>query len=551
MSINEKLATIQQQVENAHAAITSKGGVGTAGTANLVTAINTIPTGGGGDVSLTTPTVYLKIDKLMTRTPANDKQYLNGEWTRDLEWLSPENVELTFTNGSFSWGSTRALARYKKTTEAKTYYLYVHTLDGSCYSSTDQWDTANVTTLAQFLSTLDSLGWSGFISLYYTISATDYTPEQITSYNFESSPELPSFSAQASSSSNINSSLIWNLFGFNEWGGGSGSGDYSYNITNKSADNITFTIVDNPYGHISDWNNTNVSYIGFNKNFLYGRLILDDGVDYLSGQWNAYTDKTRPSSYARIGKQREWKHSVNELYAAELTGEYTGDYGYSTYPEHGGFGFMQIPFPQFPNASQSEWKTRYYTLGNILFPTYRMRKVEVATGGSGYSMGDLITVSYTLCKSYAIDASPLTFNRVQGHRRLLLCVTGVDSEGAVTSVTDLTYDAFDTDKVSTTHTAGYHAFNYWLMADGNSGTITEPVASATLIQDYTNGNGSGFTGTIYSKQYGELPDYEPFFGAERDFYWVACKVSNASDRSKFPYAYELYRIRTSLSPIVD
>jgi len=83
MSISEKIATIQQQVAAAHSAITNKGGTGSAGTQNLVSAINSIPAGGGSP-GLETPDVYLKVEKLFTMTPVSKKGvYLNGTWTRD------------------------------------------------------------------------------------------------------------------------------------------------------------------------------------------------------------------------------------------------------------------------------------------------------------------------------------------------------------------------------------------------------------------------------------------------------------------------------------
>ena len=545
MSISAKITTIQQQVAAAHSAITNKGGTGSAGTQNLVAAINSIPVGGGP--GLETPDVYLKVEKLFTMTPAGKKGvYLNGKWDRDLEWLAPADVPMTFSGGSFGWSGTRALARYKKEHSGKTYYLYIHNLEGYYYDDTTPWDELNIQNLEQFLTNIDSLGWSGDINLCYTISSNHYTPEQVTSTNFEKAPEIDTFNANAMSA---DSGLIWNLFGVDEMGMGMGMSAISYNITQRGADSITFTLEDSPDSEVtSGWNDTHKGYIGFEKNFQYGRLILDDGVDYLSGKWVGYNDSESPmSKQFGIGKVREWKHETNNVYAAELAGEYIGEETYGTFPEHGGFGFMEIPLPHFPRATQTEWRTRYYTLGSVLFPTYQMRHVEIQNGGSGYVVGDLIKVHYQLCSRQALDHIERNRYRTNfSDQYLLLCVTSVNQEtGAVTGVTDLTFDSIDTERLGG-RVWEYRAFNRWIYGGDADADTPE---TQTLNQNATNGSGTGFVGTLVSKVFGKVPDYTPMFGVERDFYWLACKSLTGNTGDKFPEIYELYRIRTSLSPI--
>jgi hypothetical protein len=502
--------------------------------------------GGGSSVDpLETPDVYLKVEKLFTMTPAGKKGvYLNGKWDRDLEWLAPADVPMTFSGGSFGWSGTRALARYKKEHSGKTYYLYIHNLEGYYYDDTTPWDELNIQNLEQFLTNIDSLGWSGDINLCYTISSNHYTPEQVTSTNFERAPEIDTFNANAMSA---DSGLIWNLFGVDEMGMGMSA--ISYNITQRGADSITFTLEDSPDSEVmSGWNDTHKGYIGFEKNFQYGRLILDDGVDYLSGKWIGYNDSESPmSKQFSIGKVREWKHETNNVYAAELAGEYIGEETYGTFPEHGGFGFMEIPLPHFPRATQTEWRTRYYTLGSVLFPTYQMRHVEIQNGGSGYVVGDLIKVHYQLCSRQALDHIERNRYRTNfSDQYLLLCVTSVNQEtGAVTGVTDLTFDSIDTERLGG-RVWEYRAFNRWIYGGDADADTPE---TQTLNQNATNGSGTGFVGTLVSKVFGQIPDYTPMFGAERDFYWLACKSLTGNTGDKFPEVYELYRIRTNLSPI--
>ena len=75
-ALESALGTVESSLDKiitgaAHSAITNKGGTGSAGTQNLVAAINSIPVGGGP--GLETPDVYLKVEKLFTMTPAGKK----------------------------------------------------------------------------------------------------------------------------------------------------------------------------------------------------------------------------------------------------------------------------------------------------------------------------------------------------------------------------------------------------------------------------------------------------------------------------------------------
>lgn len=560
MSVATKLTTINSQVAAAHNAVTAKGGTGQAGTSTLAAAINSIPDGGGETVI---PTVYAKLERILIRTPADAVADYAGVWTRDSAWLDMATVPMTFQGGSFGWTGTRALARYTKTVNGSTVYLYLYYLDGYYYDDTTAWDAIGVANAQQFFDNIGTLGWSGEMYMNYCFSTTDYTPAQITAANsVVGNTPFGTYSQAYAWTMPSPFNGPWDLLGHDDMGMGMGGGDILQTYSNMSSASVTLA-VDTNWDHFG-WNSLSLnSSPPLINNLKHGRLIDYDnssnrnypGGDPITGTWEPHNDTSWPTN--GLTKRCEWRNTTTGMYAAEMIGPY---YSYGLTMQTGGFMFMQRPVPNDMGLRGRDTGRANTTSawGTTWFPVYRMRSVEITNGGTGYRVGDLLRIKWGLLYQERPDInddgdgnSYYYENDTEHHVNVI--VTSVDGNGAVTGVSDLLFYNTGRDFLGTKSGYRWWAWDAWLgNAHGEHGGV--PLASRApdwIITDSVNG--TGFACEVHGKVQGESADYEPIFGGERVIYWASSYGDNAvgsfNSPLQFPKIRELYKLTTSLSPI--
>ncbi len=569
MSIATKLTTINSQVAAAHGAVTAKGGTGQAGTSTLAAAINSIPAGGETVI----PTVYAKLERIVLRTPADAVADYAGVWTRDSAWLALSAVPMTFQGGSFGWSGTRALARYTKTVNGTTVYLYLYYLDGYYYDDTTAWDAVGVANAQQFFDNIGTLGWSGEMYMNYCFSTTNYTPAQITNYNSVSgNTPFGSYSSAYAWAMPSPFTGPWDLLGLEDMG--MGSGDILQTYTSKTSASVTLAVS-------FDMENSSMGYEFFStwsgnsspEHPRYGRLFdstqTDKDTNHATGTWNPTVwDDTRDitSSF----KKREWvkpkSGSSGWFYAVEysfMMYHGTSVVQYGCWPFDGGFQFKLWPSPPYPqNQNNYPWEQAW---GQVCWPTKRCRRVNIVSGGSGYAVGDEITIMPTYRKRESdwygsVDASG---NRVpySGYtnwgdldstewRHMRVVVTGIDANGSITGLTDLTRaNMRKTDGIASVR---WFDPNY-VLYDSATGTYGATQAGSVVA---TDGAGTGFSCTLEEVDLpieymgGEnvnflVAEFAP--GPEGDSYMN--QVGGSASYNKFSKIRELYKLTSSLSPI--
>ena len=554
MSVATKLTTINSQVAAAHGAVTAKGGTGRAGTSTLAAAINSIPAGGGGETVV--PTVYAKLERILMRTPADAVVDYAGTWTRDSAWLALADVPMTFQSGSFGWTGTRALARYSKTVNGTTVYLYLYQLDGYYYGDTTAWDAVGVANAEQFFANIGTLGWVGELYMYYCFSTTDYTPAQVTSYNSVSgNTPFGSYSQAYAMSAPSPFTGPWDLLGLDDMG--MGGSDILQTYSSKSSASLTLAVSmnwDNAYSWDQIKSNGQVI-----KNLNWGRLIDDNNIsgknypdgDPITGTWTPFTgDVWWPAD--GIFKRREWKNETTGMYFAEMMG---GPYSERGLMQANGSMFMQRPVPpDFSWCQGTDVSNVHYSWGACWFPHYRARSIVIVSGGTGYEIGDIIRVNYSLTQSWSLISGDYPEIYLHTHLRAInLVVTAVGENGAVTGVSDLCYFSLG----ASYNLGGGSSEDYWagdtFLKDFPDGTVSPeaiPSSISASIIATNSTSGTEFACDIHGKVPGESMDYEPLFGGEREIYWLSSYgEDNANGAEYLPKIYELYKLTTSLSPI--